>query len=71
MRQSSTLYVGLAVHKDAMAVASGAKAHDAEGTFLATLGPRQADIDPVVRQLPSNATSLVLVYEAGPCGCWL
>ncbi len=71
MRHSSTLYVGLDVHKDAIAVAYVAKAHDAEVTFLGTLGPRQADMDQLVRKLQSKATPLVLVYEAGPCGSWL
>lgn len=71
MRQSSTLYVGLDVHKDSMAVAYVAKAHDAEVTFLGTIGTRQADIDHLVRKLHSNATRLVFVYEAGPCGYWL
>src|SRR6266511_28103 len=71
MRHSSTLYVGLDVHKDAIAVAYVAKAHDAEVTFLGTLGPLQADMDQLVRKLQSKATPLVLVYEAGPCGSWL
>jgi transposase len=70
MRQSRTLYVGLDVHKDAMAVASVAKARDARVTFLGTIGTRQADIDHLVRKLQSKATRLVVVYEAGPCGSW-
>jgi hypothetical protein len=49
-------------------VASGAHAHDAEGIAL---GPRQADIDPLVRTLPSQANHLVFVDDAGPCGDWL
>jgi hypothetical protein len=45
-----------------------ANAHHAEVTFLGAIGPRQADIDQLVRTLPSKATPLVVVYEAGPCG---
>jgi len=71
MSNSSTLYVGLDVHKDAIAVAYVAKAHDAEVTFLGTIGTRQADIDQLVRKLQSKAAHLVFVYEAGPCGYWL
>jgi transposase len=71
MSQSSTLYVGLDVHKDSIAVASVAKAHDAEVIYLGTIGTRQVDIDQLVRKLQSKAKPLVLVSEAGPCGYWL
>jgi transposase len=71
MNQSSTLYVGMDVHKESIAVAYAAKAHDAELTCLGTIGTRQVDIDQLVRQLHSKATHLVFVYEAGPCGSWL
>jgi transposase len=65
------LYVGWDVHQESMAVAYVAKAHDAEVIFLGTIGPRQADIDQLVRKLQAKAKPLVLVYEAGPCGYWL
>jgi transposase len=71
MSQSSTLYVGLDVHKDSIAVAYVAKAHDAEVIYLGTIGTRQVDIDQLVRKLQSKAKPLVLVSEAGPCGYWL
>jgi transposase len=71
MHQSSTLSIGLDVHKDSMAVASVATAHDAAGIFLGPMGTRQADSDHLVRTRQSKATQLVLVYEAGPCGSWL
>jgi transposase len=71
MRQSSTLDLGLDVHKDSIAVASVAKAHDAEVIYLGTIGTRQTDIDQLVRKLQAKATHLVFVYEAGPCGYWL
>jgi transposase len=71
MRQSSTLYLGLDVHKESIAVAYVAKDHDAEVIYLGTIGTRQCDIDHLLRKMPSKATHLVFVYEAGPCGYWL
>src|ERR671930_2200069 len=71
MQNSNTLYVGLDVHKDSIAVAYVAKAHDAEVIYLGTIGTRQCDIDQLVRKLQSKAKHLVFVYEAGPCGYWL
>jgi transposase len=71
MHHSSTLYVGLDVHKDSIAVAYVAQDHGAEVTYLGTIGTRQADIDHLVRKLQSKAQHLVFVYEAGPCGYWL
>ena len=68
MHQSSTLYVGMDVHKDSIAVAYVAQDHGAEVIPLGTIGPRQVDIDPLTRKLPSKAKPLVFVYEAGPCG---
>jgi transposase len=71
MQQSSTLYVGLDVHKDSIAVAYVAKEHHAEVVSLGNIGTRQCDIDKLVRQLQSKSKHLIFVYEAGPCGYWL
>jgi transposase len=71
MPQSSTLYVGLDVHKDSIAVAYVAEDHGAEVIYRGTIGTRHADLDQLVRSLQSKATHLVFVYEAGPCGYWL
>jgi transposase len=71
MHQSSTLYIGLDVHQEAIAVAYVAQDHGAEVTYLGTIGTRQCDIDQLVRKLQSKAKPLVFVYEAGPCGYWL
>jgi transposase len=68
MRHSSTLYVGLDVHKESIAVAYAREERDAEVIFLGTIGTRQCDIDTLVRTLISKAKRLVFVYEAGPCG---
>jgi transposase len=71
MRHSSTLYVGLDVHKESIAVAYAPEERGAEVVFLGTIGTRQCDIDKLIRTLTSKATQLVFVYEAGPCGYWL
>lgn len=71
MRHSSTLYVGLDVHKESTAVAYAREERDAEAIFLGTIGTRQCDIDKLVRTLTSKAKHLVFVYEAGSCGYWL
>jgi transposase len=71
MHQSSTLYIGMDVHKESIAVVSVSKDHDAEVVYLGTIGTRQCDIDQLVRKLQSTAKHLVFVYEAGPCGYWL
>lgn len=69
--QSSTLYVGLEVHKESIAVAYVAQAHGAEVISRSTIGTRQCDSDKLIRQLRSKSKARVLVYEAGPCGYWL
>jgi transposase len=71
MQQSSTLYVGLDVHTESIAVAYVAQAHHAEVVSIGNIGTRQCDIDQLVRQLQSKSKHLVFVYEAGPCGYWL
>jgi transposase len=71
MTQSSTLYIGLDVHKESIAVAYVAKEHHAEVVYLGSIGTRQCDIDKLLRTLQSKSKHLVFVYEAGPCGYWL
>jgi transposase len=71
MQQSTTLYLGMDVHKESIAVAYVAKDHDAEVIHLGTIGTRQSDIDQLIRKLSSTAKHLVFVYEAGSCGYWL
>jgi hypothetical protein len=61
----------MAVHQDAIAVASVAHEHGAEVASLGTMGTRQGDIDQLLRKRPSQAHHLVFSYEAGPCGSWL
>jgi transposase len=71
MSQSSTLFIGMDVHKDSIAVANVAQDHGAEVTYLGTFGTRQCDIDHLIRKMQSKAKHLIFVYEAGPCGYWL
>jgi transposase len=71
MHHSSTLYVGLDVHKDSIAVAYAPTDHDAEVIYLGPIGTRQCDIAQPVRKPPANAKHLVFVSEAGLCGYWL
>jgi transposase len=68
---SKTLYVGLDVHKDSIAVAYAPEERGAEVVSPGAVGPRQCDIDKLIRKLQSKGARLVFVYEAGPCGYWL
>src|SRR5262249_6569771 len=71
MAHTSTLFVGLDVHKETIAVAYVAEEREAEVVSLGTIGTRQCDIDKLIRKLQSKGKTLHLVYEAGPCGYWL
>lgn len=71
MKESTTLFVGLDVHKELIAVAYAADEREAQVIFLGPIGTRQCDIDRLIRQLHSKASRLLFVYEAGPCGYWL
>jgi transposase len=71
MNQYNTLYVGLDVHKESIAVAYASEEPGAEPIYLGPIGTRQCDVDKMIRQLHSKASTLRFVYEAGPCGYWL
>src|SRR5262245_59599170 len=71
MSQSSTLFIGMDVHKDSIAVAYVAQDHGAEVIYLGAMGTRQCDLDQLGRKMQSKAKHLIFVYEAGPCGYWL
>jgi transposase len=71
MSQSSTLFIGMDVHTDSIAVAYVAQTYGAEVTYLGAIGTRQCDIDQLSRKMQSKANHLIFVYEAGPCGYWL
>jgi transposase len=71
MAHSSTLFVGLDVHKESIAVAYVSEEREAEVVFLGTSGTRQGDIDKLLRKLQAKGKKLHFVYEAGLCGYWL
>ena len=71
MSQSPTLFVGMDVPKDTIAVAYVAQEQGAEVTYLGTIGTRPCDIAQRIRKRPSKAQHLIFLDEAGPCGSWL
>jgi transposase len=71
MQPSRTLYGGLDVPKESIAVAYVAQEHGAEVVARGTLGTRQCASDQRRRHLQSQGQQLVVVYDAGPCGYWL
>jgi transposase len=71
MSQHPTLFVGLDVHKDSIAVAYATEERGTQPIFQGPIGTRQCDIDKLVRRLQAKAHKLLFVYEAGPCGYWL
>ena len=71
MSQSRTLFIGMDVHNETIAVAYITQDHGADVTSLGTIGTRQCAIDQLVRKMPSQATHLLFVDAAGPCGSWL
>ena len=68
MAQGSTLFIGLDVHKETIAVAYVGEERGAEVLSLGTIGTRQCDIEKLIRNLQSKGKALHFVYEAGPCG---
>jgi transposase len=71
MAHSSTLFMGMDVHKDSIAVAYVAQDHGAEVMYLGGIGTRHCDIDQLIRKMPSKATRLIFVDETGPWGSGL
>ncbi len=71
MTHTSTLFVGLDVHKETIAVAYVGEEREAEVGAVGTIGTRQCDIDKLIRKLQAKGKTLHFVYEAGPCGYWL
>jgi transposase len=68
MAQSTSLFVGLDVHKDSIAVAHAAGGSAEPPVFVGAIGPRQADLDQLLRRLQGKSNALTFAYEAGPSG---
>jgi len=68
---SRTLYVGLDVHKDAIAVAYAPDDRGAEVVSLGAIGTRQCDIDKLIRKLRRRARHWSSSTRPGPAatGC--
>ena len=68
MAQPTPLFVGLDVHKDSIAVAHAQGQSADPPVFVGAIGPRQADLDKLIRRLQGKTPDLVFACEAGPCG---
>ncbi|MFM0327927.1 IS110 family transposase, partial [Caballeronia glebae] len=66
MENDSTVYVGLDVHKDSIAVAYALGMGEVEQ--LGRIGTTKTDIDRLCKRLQSKGRQVRVVYEAGPCG---
>src|SRR5881397_328461 len=67
-KSSKSLFIGLDVHKDSIAVAYAAEDRGTEVVSLGMIGTRQYDIDKLIRKLEAKGATLLFAYEAGPCG---
>ena len=68
MAEPTTLFVGLDVHKESIAVAHASPDRSSDVVYVGQIGTREADLESLLRRLHSHASRLVVAYEAGPCG---
>ena len=68
MSESTTVYVGLDVHKDSVDIATCGAARAAKPEHLGSVGGGLEPVTKALRRLVSRGDRLHVVYEAGPCG---